>query len=157
MRTLVKVLLHSMGIREVREATDGAHAFDELRLRAADIVICDLLMSPLDGNDFTRLLRQAQDSPNRFIPIIMLTGYSERRKVEAARDAGVNEFLRKPITARSLYQRVIEVVERPRPFIQSADYFGPDRRRRKADNPALHGSRRAEDRGESPDIVYLTE
>ena len=59
----------------------------------------------------------------------MLTGHSEKKRVTAARDAGVTEFLAKPISAKALYQRIVNVVANPRPFIKTKTYFGPDRRR----------------------------
>jgi DNA-binding response OmpR family regulator len=59
----------------------------------------------------------------------MLTGHSEKRRVMIARDAGVTEFLAKPISAKGLYQRILNVVANPRPFIKTKNYFGPDRRR----------------------------
>ncbi|MGY4503815.1 hypothetical protein ACVWYH_007772 [Bradyrhizobium sp. GM24.11] len=46
-----------------------------------------------------------------------------------ARCAGVTEFLAKPISAKGLYQRILNVVASPRPFIKTKTYFGPDRRR----------------------------
>ena len=66
----------------------------------------------------------------------MVTGHTERARVEAARDAGVTEFLAKPITTQNLLTRLIEVVERPRPFIRCEGYFGPDRRRHKTEDYA---------------------
>jgi two-component system, chemotaxis family, chemotaxis protein CheY len=59
----------------------------------------------------------------------MLTGHSEKKRVIAARDAGVTEFLAKPLSAKALYQRILNVVANPRPFIKTKTYFGPDRRR----------------------------
>jgi hypothetical protein len=56
--------------------------------------------------------------------------------VEAARDAGVTEFLAKPITAHDLFSRIAEIVERPRGFVRCESYFGPDRRRRMVDDYA---------------------
>jgi DNA-binding response OmpR family regulator len=63
------------------------------------------------------------------VAIIMLTGHSEKKRVVAARDAGVTEFLAKPISAKALYQRIVNIVVNPRPFIKTRSYFGPDRRR----------------------------
>lgn len=127
---LIKTLLHSIRVKNVREATDGAEAFMELRQFSADMVICDLQMQPLDGIEFTRLVRTAKDSPNQYVPIIMLTGHTEERFVKEARDAGVNEFLSKPLSAAGLYSRIIEIIDNPRPFIRTSTYFGPDRRRK---------------------------
>ncbi len=59
----------------------------------------------------------------------MLTGHSEKKRVLAARDAGITEFLAKPISAKGLYERIVNVVANPRPFIKTRTYFGPDRRR----------------------------
>ncbi|GAB3444539.1 response regulator [Insolitispirillum peregrinum] len=133
MRALVKTILHALGSKNVHEAADGADAFKELRHFPADIIICDWNMSPLDGLDFVRLVRTGKDSPNPFVPIIMLTGHTEMHRVIEARDAGVHEFLAKPISAKGLYSRVKSIIERPRPFIRAGLYFGPDRRRRQID------------------------
>lgn len=132
MRGLLKSILLALGIRKVQEAGDGSEAFESLRNFPADLVICDWNMDPLDGLDFTRLIRTGDDSPNPFLPIIMLTGHTELNRVKEARDSGVNEFMAKPISAKSVYTRIKAVIERPRQFVRTSDYFGPDRRR-------LHG------------------
>lgn len=132
MRALVKTILLALGVKNTLEADDGADAFKELRHFPADIIICDWNMEPLDGLDFTRMVRTAKDSPNPFVPIIMLTGHTEMNRVVEARDAGIHEFLAKPISAKALYSRVRSIIERPRPFIRTGGmfgYFGPDRRR----------------------------
>ncbi len=130
MRVLLRSLLLALGVGKVYESTDGASAFVELRERKPDFVMTDLSMKPVDGIEFTRMVRLGRDSPNHYIPIIMVTGHTEKQRVEAARDAGVTEFLAKPITTQSLLQRLTEIVERPRTFVRCEAYFGPDRRRR---------------------------
>lgn len=134
MRLLLRSLLQAIGIGKVYESVDGASGFDELRDKKPDFVLTDLSMKPVDGIEFTRRVRLGKDSPNPYLPIIMVTGHTEKARVEAARDAGVTEFLAKPITTESLLKRLVEVVERPRPFIRCKDYFGPDRRRRRAED-----------------------
>ena len=130
MRVLVKALVHAFGVRKVSEASDGADGLKELRHSGADIVICDWAMAPLDGIDFTRLVRSGKDSPNPYVPIVMLTGHTATQRVAEARDAGVNEFLAKPLSAAALYSRLAEIIANPRPFIRTPTYFGPDRRRK---------------------------
>ncbi len=100
-------------------------------------------MKPLDGIDFVKLVRTARDSPNPYVPIIMLSGYTEYRRVVEARDAGVNEFLAKPISAKALYQRFAAIIDNPRPFIRTESYFGPDRRRQNMGPPRGSAERRA--------------
>ena len=81
MSMLIKTILATLGVREAMEAADGADAFKVLRHFAADIIICDWVMQPLDGLDFVRLVRTGKDSPNPYVPIIMLTGYTEMNRV----------------------------------------------------------------------------
>ena len=136
MRTLLRSLLLALGMKNVYEAADGQTGFDELRSRKPDFVMTDLSMKPVDGIEFTRMVRQGNDSPNPYVPIIMVTGHTERLRVESARDAGVTEFLAKPITAQNLLLRIAEIVERPRPFVRCEGYFGPDRRRHRDEDYA---------------------
>jgi two-component system, chemotaxis family, chemotaxis protein CheY len=75
------------------------------------------------------MIRQQGANSNPYVPIIMLTGHSEKKRVIDARDAGITEFLAKPISAKALYERIFSVVAHPRPFIKTKAYFGPDRRR----------------------------
>ena len=140
MRALVKSILHALGVKNVIEAGDGADAFKELRHYPADIIICDWNMEPLDGIDFTKLVRTGSDSPNPFVPIIMLTGHTEMNRVMEARDSGVHEFLAKPISAKKLYSRIRTIIDRPRAFVRTGSYFGPDRRRK--ENPNYNGPER---------------
>ena len=129
MINIVKTILRGFGIKLFYEAKDAADAFDLVRSEALDMIIVDYQMELLDGLDFIKLVRTGDDSPTPFIPIIMLTAYSERSKVVAARDAGVTEFCNKPINAEELYKKLVSVIEHPRDFVRTATYFGPDRRR----------------------------
>ena len=130
MRAIAAAVLHSADIRNVHEAAEGATAFDLLRRHPIDLAIVDFNMFPLDGVAFTRLVRTSPDSPNTFLPIIMMTGHSERSRVYEARDAGVTEFIVKPLTAKAVLDRINAVIMRPRAFIKTDDYNGPCRRRR---------------------------
>lgn len=130
MRVLLAEILRALGVKEIHEANDGAEGLQMMRNHAVDIVMTDLSMQPLDGIDFVRLLRNSPDSPNQLAPVIMITGHSTFARVNEARDAGVNEFLAKPLTARGVVERIHQVVENARPFVRTNDYFGPDRRRR---------------------------
>jgi CheY-like chemotaxis protein len=152
MRTLLRSLLQALGLPQVYEAVDGATGFAELRERRPDFVFTDLSMTPVDGIEFTRLVRLGKDSPNPYIPIIMVTGHTERQRVEAARDAGVTEFLAKPITAQNILTRIAEIVDRPRPFVRCDNYFGPDRRRRR-DESYTGPWRRRDDRVDAVALV----
>ena len=130
MRLLLRSLLNSAGIHDIHEAGNGEIALELLREKKCDLVLSDLAMKPMSGLEFTREVRLSEHSINPFLPIIMISGHTEKHRVEAARDAGVTEFLAKPITPQSLFSRIAEIVERPRPFVRCDSYFGPDRRRK---------------------------
>jgi len=134
MRLLLTEILRAIGVKEVFEAANGAEALQTLRRNPIDVVMTDLAMQPLDGIDFVKRLRNGHESPNPMVPVIMITGHSTMRRVAEARDAGVTEFLSKPVTARGVIERINRVVEHPRPFVKTTDYFGPDRRRKEDPN-----------------------
>jgi CheY-like chemotaxis protein len=140
MRRIIRALLHGFGVREAYEAEDGAAGLEAFSSFSPDIVITDWAMPIFDGIELTRMIRQPETSSNPYVPIIMVTGHAEKRRVVEARDAGVTEFLVKPISAKALYQRIVSVVMMPRPFIKTSTYFGPCRRR--TPNPNYGGIER---------------
>lgn len=139
-RVLLAEILRAIGIHRIYEANDGAEGLQVMRNHDIDLVLTDLAMQPLDGIDFVRLLRNSPDSPNQMAPVIMITGHSTVARIHEARDAGVNEIMAKPLTARGVIERLHQALEHPRQFVRSDDYFGPDRRRR--NDPNYAGPRR---------------
>jgi CheY-like chemotaxis protein len=131
MRVLVRELLRALDIRLIAEAADAAEGVRLLRSHRADLVITDLAMGGKeDGILLAREIRQAKNSASTTVPIIMMTGHAEMSRVSAAIDAGVNTFLAKPISARSLADHVSAALNDRRPFVRTVTFFGPDRRRR---------------------------
>jgi CheY-like chemotaxis protein len=128
MRALLKRMLVTRGARHATEAVDGHNAMEMLASQEFDLVLLDLDMQPMNGLEFTRLVRQG--FANNRVPIIMISGHTGLDDVRTARDAGVNEFLVKPVTPKNLFGRIAEVFERPRPFVSCPAYVGPERRRR---------------------------
>lgn len=144
MQLLLREILRAFRVTKVKTAEDGADALKELKTFPADIIICDWVMEPIDGIEFVKMLRTMSDVANPYVGIIMLTGHTEASRVYDARDAGTTEFLAKPISAQGLYSRICSVIEKPRKFIKTKNYFGPDRRRRKG--PEDGPKRRKEDK-----------
>jgi len=129
MRRLIHDLLIVMGFGEVITAEDGESGLILYKEEIPDILITDASMQPMDGYEFSRRIRTDPTNPNLYVPIIMLSGHVEMANVERARDNGITEYLAKPVSADSLQQRVISVIEQPRQFVKVGSYFGPDRRR----------------------------
>ena len=148
MRRVVRTLVHGFGAREVSEAEDGASGLEIFQSTLPDIVITDWFMPIFNGIELTRMMRNEQSSANSTVPIIMLTGHSEKKHVTEARDAGVTEFLCKPISAKALYARVANCLVNPRPFIKAKAFYGPDRRR--FSNPLYKGQERRTESSADP-------
>ena len=139
-RFTLENLLHQLQFRQIMTACNGAEAIEQLKTRhenrkttggaGLDIVLSDLVMAPVNGLLLLRWMRSSKESPNRFVPFIMLSGAADEEYVHAARDLGVTEFLAKPFSAASVFRYILEAIDHPRQFVASNKYYGPDRRRR---------------------------
>lgn len=136
-RKIMKEVLRDLSVGEVIAVENGVEAVGVLRTGAGqhyekpiDLVISDLIMAPMDGLLLLKWLRLNKASPNRFMPFIMMSGAADREGVAEARDCGATEFLAKPFSAQSVSDKILQVIDRPRQFVASGNYFGPDRHRR---------------------------
>lgn len=127
-RSFVKSAVQTFGVRSILEAADGATGIEIARDQKVDLVLVDYDMSPMNGIEFTRLMRQGDLVGTPDVPIVMISGMAEKETVIEARHAGVTEFLVKPVSAESLYRRVRSALTNPRPFVQAPSYIGPCRR-----------------------------
>ncbi|HEY0302112.1 MAG TPA: response regulator [Rhizomicrobium sp.] len=130
MRKLVVAILQAFGVVQIFEASDGNRAWATLRESNPDVVILDWMMDGMNGLELVKIVRTSPQTPNPFVPIIMLTGYTQVDHVRQARDAGANEFLAKPVSVKAIMSRLVSVIEHPRPYVRTKSYFGPCRRRR---------------------------
>ena len=129
MRTIIGTVLAAAGVRKLHYAPDGRRGLEVIAKRPIDIVFVDYEMPVMNGLDFISAIR-SQATAERYLPVIMLTGHSDLARITAARDRGVNEFLGKPVTARSILTRLNTVILHPRPFVSAPGFFGPERRRK---------------------------
>ena len=127
---MLEDILRMLGTTSIRRASDSAKAKVALREGDIDVVITERELEPETGIQLVDYIRHSSESLDRLLPVIMLTARSEPDYVTEARDKGVTEFLGKPFNVDSLYRRIASVIARPRAFVNSPEYFGPDRRRR---------------------------
>jgi CheY-like chemotaxis protein len=127
---LTKSILNIFGFKLIYLAHNADEAKKIIIQKDPDLIITDWIMEPMDGLEFTKNIRKDPMTPNPYVPVIMMTGFSSKLRVEAARDCGITEFLVKPFTAKDLYNRIIQIIEKPRQFVDSGAFFGPDRRRK---------------------------
>lgn len=130
MRRLLRSILEALSVAQVHEATNGVTALNDSKLMIPDVIITDMMMELINGLEFTRMLRDDPTPSATRIPVLMIIGYSEKHHVEAACDAGVTEFLAKPVTVKGVGARLNSLLANPRPFVRTKTFSGPDRRHR---------------------------
>jgi two-component system, chemotaxis family, chemotaxis protein CheY len=130
MRRLTRMMLTNLGARAIYEAPDGVAALDAIRTVSPDVMIMNWDMPVLDGPEVMRIVRSPDSFPRPNLPIIMLTDLGLRSRVHAAIQLGVHEFLVKPISPKTLQQRLLGIMLAPRPMVRAGNYYIPMPRRR---------------------------
>ncbi len=161
-RSLLVNSLKVLGVGNVYAVEHGGDAIHFLQrvknepmkigVQQIDIILSNWDMRPIDGMMFLRWVRRHKDSPDRFVPFVMITGYTEPERVLQAREMGVNEMLAKPFTINNIGEKLISIIERPRQFVHTKDYFGPDRRRQRMQAPGAE-RRVLTDKSEGVEII----
>lgn len=135
MREILRELLDGLGVGRIVMA----RSLDSARERLAeypgiDIVLTELDLDQDDGIELIRAIRDNRDRRIRMLPLLVITADTRMPRIVESRDAGATEFLAKPVSAEGIYRRLVQLIERPRPFVRIGDdYFGPDRRRQVKD------------------------
>ncbi len=144
-RSLVKTFLAGFGVKNenLTEADNAHDGFTQFVDEDPDLIITDWNMNETSGLSLVHLIRWSEKSPNPFVPIIMLTGYTELDRIKQARDSGISGYLAKPVKATSLYKQLCQTVNDRRNFIRFENFFGPDRRVRKNKEFTGHDRRQA--------------
>jgi two-component system, chemotaxis family, chemotaxis protein CheY len=131
MRKVVRNILVNLGVKTIFEASDGIAGLEAIRTYAPDIVILDWEMPLLNGAEMVRIVRSPGMFPQPDVPIIMLTGHGERWRILEAAKLGVNEFLKKPVSGKTLLDRLQMILLHPRPMVRlPGGYYGPEPRAR---------------------------
>jgi CheY-like chemotaxis protein len=128
-RKVIRTLLLSVGVSDIRDASDGPSGLEAIRALAPDVVILDWEMPGMTGPEFARQVRSPKTFPYPDVPIIMLSGHGERSRVVEAVRLGVHEFLLKPVSSNALFARMVAVLSTPRSMVRQGDYYGPEPRK----------------------------
>ncbi len=102
-RWVLCALMKRLGF-DCRTAANGREVLEQVEEFRPQVVLMDLMMPDLDGIEATRRLKS--DLRTRDIPILALTGNVTSRNESAARDAGCDDFVPKPIVLPELVKRV---------------------------------------------------
>lgn len=129
-RRMLSDVLLAFGCNEVTAVGDPVSARTFLHDRSSyDLMLTELDFGDDDGAALIRDIRQHPARSVSMLPVIALTLDARIDRVALARDSGATELLPKPIHAATLYDRIVSLIEKPRPFVHvTGRYFGPDRR-----------------------------
>ena len=100
--------LKMMGFKNIIEVTDGNTALEQLKKEKADLVIADWHMPNMNGLNLFRVLREGELWQD--IPFLMVTVEKDHQKVQEAIQAGVREYIVKPIKGETFKRKVLELL-----------------------------------------------
>jgi len=133
MRRVLAHILRELGLREVLEAGSGKDGLSLCAEEKPDVVFTDAAMAPMSGLEMTLKIRSGENGIDPYLPVIMISSYSEVERIMEARDTGINEYLAKPVSVKLVFIRLMSVINNPRSYVRAEEFFGPDRRRRELD------------------------
>ena len=111
-RQLIRSLLNSFEVQNVGEASDGKDAIRSLQDSVPDLIITDLEMAPMNGIEFARQVRNNPRSPNPDMPIVIMTGHTERQRILEIHKSGLTEIMAKPVTPNFLSRNILVAMDR---------------------------------------------
>ncbi len=104
----------------VQCAGTGAEALDNLAAQPAHLVLMDIQMPEMDGQEATRRIRQGEVGENmRAVPVVALTAYSMKGDRERFLSAGLNDYVSTPVDVEELFlvmRRVLDSAQRAEPM-----------------------------------------
>ena len=139
-RKLTRMMLVNLGAKSIDEVGDGVAALEAIRSVSPDVMILEWEMPVLDGREVTRIVRSPGVFPKPNLPIIMLTDSGKRSRVQQAMRLGVHELLVKPISPKTLQERLLGILLKPRPMVRAGQFYIPLPRRRIDMNELIQAS-----------------
>jgi CheY-like chemotaxis protein len=127
-RSLICQMLRGFGVGRIESVDTGAAAQDYIRENFVDLCIIEASLPDMSGAELIHWVRREMKEPARFMPILVLTGYTQQKLISESRDAGSNLVVKKPVSAQVLFDRVGWIAKTPRAYIETSDFVGPDRR-----------------------------
>ncbi len=124
-RRLTIDMLRMAGAKRVSASEQSTGALWAMKQARDPILIAD--GRDADAASAVRKLRRAQGH-HREAPAVLITGAVIAADVQRARDHGVSAIAARPLAPQTLFQRLDEVTNRPRRFIHTESFSGPDRR-----------------------------
>ena len=138
-------MFQGFGARALHRCPTAEKAMAVVAQRDIDLMVVGSSLPDMDGYAFVQWLRRSEFAPNRFAPVILLTGHTRPAEVYKGRDAGANFVIRRPVSPLVMMQRIMWISREARPFVEAPGYCGPDRRFRALGPPVGEKGRRKDD------------
>ena len=138
---LIGQMLRGFGLEHLATFDRGDAAREHISKGGVDLCIVEVALPDMPGTDLVKYIRRLDDPIIRMMPVVVLTGYTQVNAVELARDCGANLVIKKPVSPQALFDRMAWVSKNQRPFIESENYIGPDRRFKSIGPPGGVGRR----------------
>jgi len=139
-RRIMTDILLALGVSDVHGEGGHKECQKALSVTPIDVLILDYQLGGGRGPELVREIRSDKDHLCRYIPILLTCSHTRLVDIQSARDCGANMVISKPYSVTSLYDRLSWIAYRPRPFVSSGGYCGPDRRFK--DKPIVSQDRR---------------
>lgn len=125
-RALVQAILEPHGHR-ITLAEDGRKALSAYESKRFDVVLMDVQMPEMDGLEATRAIREYERSTGRSggVPIVAMTAFAGHENRQTCLDAGMNDYLPKPIKPEQLLQLLDKLCGCPAPAVEGAETSSP--------------------------------
>ncbi len=91
---------------EISSVKNGQQVLDALQKDYFDIILMDINMPIMDGMECSRNVRALSDPQKAQIPIIAITGNAQNYSIDEFKDAGINDYLPKPLNFDTLVETV---------------------------------------------------
>ena len=143
-RGLIAQMLRGFGMPSPTLAGTGKEAMELVKSECPNLCIFEAVLPDMGSAELIRWIRKL-NNPVRFVPTIVLTGYTQLRMIAKVRDGGANVIVKKPASPKALFDHMLWLARVPRPFVETNDYIGPDRRFRTMDPPDGKFKRESDD------------
>lgn len=107
-RKYISRILTNLGIENITEACDGNEAIQLLKGELYDLVVTDLNMPEVNGQDLTLYIRNHSQQPD--LPILLVTSEQDENRLEAIQQAGVSAVYDKPFEPGSVRQLLARIL-----------------------------------------------
>jgi DNA-binding response OmpR family regulator len=145
-QSIIVQMLIGFGARNIVRCDDIVETRRILSTQSFDLIITDPASFGPEGYDLIGWLRRELQPPNRHASVLIVTGHTESNRIGQLRDSGANFVVSRPLSATVLLERILWMSREKRPYVETDNYIGPDRRWRDEAVPGGVAGRRQKDK-----------